>query len=122
MKKFKASLFIAAVSGCVFSGCYYDKGELLYPGTGQPVDCATTPATFSANVLPLVTSKCAISTCHDGSASGGVVLQNYAQISAIKDRITVRVITEKSMPPTGPLLPAEINILKCWIDGGALNN
>jgi hypothetical protein len=37
-------------------------------------------------------------------------------------RINERVILQKSMPPTGPLPPAEINQLKCWIAAGALNN
>jgi len=104
------------------AGCYYDKAELLYPGSNQPADCSTIAATFGANVLPLVVSKCAIATCHDATASGGVVLQNYSQISSVKDRINTRVVVEKTMPPTGPLQPAEINILQCWIASGAPNN
>ncbi len=114
------SVFLATM---VFAeSCYYDKAELLYPGSNQAVDCGTVPAKFNANVLPLITSKCNIATCHDASAAGGIVLQNYAQVSGEKFHINHRVIVEKSMPPTGPLLPAEINILKCWIESGAPNN
>lgn len=104
------------------SGCYYDKEELLYPGGNQPVDCTTVAAKFNTDVLPLVTTKCAISNCHDASAAGGQIFKTYAQISAAKDRINTRAVVEKSMPQTGPLLPAEVNILKCWIESGAPNN
>jgi uncharacterized membrane protein len=104
------------------SGCYRDKEELLYPGSTQPVDCTTTPAKFTTDVQPVILSKCAVSGCHDASASGGIIFQNYTQISSKKDRINSRAIVEKTMPASGALLPAEIAKIKCWIDGGALNN
>jgi hypothetical protein len=37
-------------------------------------------------------------------------------------RIMQRAVVEKTMPTSGPLLPAEIAKLKCWISSGALNN
>ncbi|MEO6669473.1 MAG: hypothetical protein ABIN36_08355 [Ferruginibacter sp.] len=110
-----ASLFVLA-------GCYNDKEELLYPGSNIPADCATVPSKFAADVYPMITSRCAVSGCHDATASGGVILQNYTQINSKQDRINARVVIEKSMPPTGPLLPAEINKIKCWINNGALND
>jgi uncharacterized membrane protein len=103
-------------------GCYYDKEELLYPGSNQVVDCTTVEAKFAANVSPLISSQCATSGCHDATASGGLVFQTHAQVSAAKDRINTRVLVEKTMPPAGPLQPAAINILKCWIENGAPNN
>lgn len=106
----------------LFSGCYNDKQEILYPGSTTAPDCATVPSKFAADIYPLITSKCAIPDCHDATASGGNTFQNYSQISSKKDRINVRVIMEKSMPPAGALLPDEINKIKCWINNGALNN
>jgi uncharacterized membrane protein len=103
-------------------GCYTDKEELLYPGSTKPVDCTSTAAKFAADVQPVILSKCAIPGCHDASASGGVILQNYAEISSKKDRVNARAVVERSMPASGTLLPAEIAKIKCWIDGGALNN
>ncbi len=111
-------LFCAVLLG----SCYYDKEELLYPGANRPVDCATVPAKFSADVSPIISSKCATAGCHNTTAAGGVVLQTYAQISAAKDRINVRCVVQKSMPPSGPLPQADINKIKCWIDAGAPNN
>ncbi len=73
---FAAIMVIAAITGC-----YYDKEELLYPGSTAAVDCSTVQAKFGADVLPVISAKCATSGCHNGSASGGLVLQDYGQIS-----------------------------------------
>jgi len=118
---FVAFLFIAMLATSV-SGCYYDKEELLYSGKGT-IDCATISAKFSTDVNPIIKSKCATSGCHDAaSASGGSVLVTYAQIAAQTARINQRCVVDKTMPTSGPLLPAEIAIVKCWIGSGAPNN
>ncbi|MBL0357793.1 MAG: hypothetical protein IPP72_13310 [Chitinophagaceae bacterium] len=104
------------------TGCYYDKEALLYPGSNQVVDCATISAKFSTDVSPLIAGKCATSGCHDATASGGLIFQNYTQVSSAKDRINIRAVVEKSMPSAAPLQPSEINIIKCWIESGAPNN
>ena len=118
----KISFLSAIIFSLLATGCYYDKEELLYPGSTQAVDCNTVSAKFGANVLPLITSKCAISNCHNSSAAGGMIFQTYNQISSAKDRINLRAVVEKTMPQTGPLSLAEVAILKCWIDSGAPNN
>ena len=115
-------VFSSSLLVILLQGCYLDKEEILYPGSTVVADCSTIPAKFSSDVLPIISSKCAIPGCHDASASGGVTFQTYAQISAKKDRIHTRAIIEKSMPASGALLPEEINKIKCWIDAGALNN
>jgi uncharacterized membrane protein len=122
IQNIKTSIPVFLFMVVLATGCYYDKEALLYPGSNQPVDCTTVAAKFNSDVLPLITTKCAISNCHDASAAGGRIFQTYAQISAAKDRINARAVVEKSMPQTGPLLPAEVNILKCWIESGAPNN
>jgi uncharacterized membrane protein len=118
----KISITLFLFMAVLATGCYYDKEELLYPGSNQAVDCTTVSAKFSTDVLPLITTKCATSNCHDASAAGGRIFQTYAQISGAKDRINIRAVVEKTMPESGALLPAEINILKCWIESGAPNN
>lgn len=102
--------------------CRYDKAELLNPPNVGPFNCAIAPSKFQADILPLITSKCAIPGCHNTDASGGIILQNYADISTAKARIYERAVVEKSMPASSPLQPAEINLLKCWIDNGAKDN
>ncbi|MDO9375760.1 MAG: hypothetical protein Q7T76_15170 [Ferruginibacter sp.] len=104
-----------------FSACKYDK-ELLNAGPNPPANCNAVPTSFNAVIFPLVSTKCAIAGCHDASASGGQVFQNYTQISGAKDRIHVRAIVQRSMPATGFLTTAEYNSLRCWIEAGAPNN
>lgn len=113
---------IILLFAAIFSSCYADKEELLYPGSVTAVDCSTVSAKFAADVQPIIASKCATSGCHDASASGGVILQTHSQVSAKKDRVYARAVLEKSMPTSGALPPAEIAKLKCWIDSGAPNN
>lgn len=122
-RNYKTGIFILMTATIMLvQGCYYDKEELLYPGSNAAVDCSTINAKFAANVQPLISTKCAISGCHDATASGGLIFQNYSQISSAKDRINTRAVVEKTMPVSGPLQPSEINIIKCWIESGAPNN
>ena len=122
----KVKLFSIAtlltISIFLAGSCRYDKAELLNPPSSGQVNCATSPAKYRADILPLITSKCATPYCHNTDASGGIVLQNYAEISAAKVRIYERAVVEKSMPLNFPLQPAELNLLKCWIDNGAKDN
>ncbi len=120
-----SSVFVSGILALLVftvAGCYADKEELLYPESTQAIDCSTTTAKFAADVQPIISGKCAISGCHDASAAGGVIFQNYLQISSQKDRIHARAVVQKTMPSSGALLPAEIAKIKCWIDAGALNN
>ena len=106
----------------LLGGCYYDKEELLYPNNTGPVDCNTISAKFGADVAPIISSQCATTGCHNATAAGGIVLQTHAQISGAKARIQARALSEKTMPPAGPLTPAQINTIQCWINSGAPNN
>jgi uncharacterized membrane protein len=102
------------------AGCYYDKAELLYPGS--TVDCSTAKATFS-KVKSIVTNRCNTSGCHNvRDAAGGTVLETFDQVKAKADRINQRVIVENTMPPGTVLSFEETAILKCWISSGTPNN
>jgi uncharacterized membrane protein len=121
-KIMKIKYIIVSLITFAAAGCYYDKEELLYPGTGTPANCNTVPAKFGTDVSPIISTQCATAGCHNGTAAGGLVLQTHAQISTAKDIIKQRAVVEKSMPPSGPLTPAQVNVLQCWIDAGAPNN
>jgi uncharacterized membrane protein len=116
------ALFIMAIT-ISSTGCYNDKEELLYPGRDQPNSCASIPASFKSDVLPIIKSKCAVGGCHDETAAGGYVWETFEQISKEKDRIFQQAIVLKRMPKGGPPLPIdESNKLRCWIDNGAQDN
>lgn len=100
-------------------GCYYDKEELLYVS----MDCSTTSAKFNVDVITLFRTKCNITGCHNtASAAGGIILDTYDKIYPLVARINQRCIVDKTMPASGPLSPAEIAVLNCWILSGAPNN
>ncbi len=105
-----------------FTGCYYDKAELLYGASGT-VNCTTISAKFSTDVKPVIQNKCATSGCHNAAgAAGGAVLETYTQIAAQSARIRQRCVIDKTMPSSGSLPAAEIAAIKCWIDSGGPNN
>ena len=85
-------------------------------------DCNGAAIQFSANVAPIISSSCAISSCHAaGSSNGPGPLTTYAQISAAKVQIRAAIISG-AMPKSGTITAAQKNSIICWIDAGALNN
>jgi uncharacterized membrane protein len=92
-------------------------------GSVAAPSCAGVAANFSANVLPLIQTKCATnSSCHaTGAVNSGGVLTTHAQISAKASAIKSSV-NNGTMPKTGSLTSAEKAIISCWVDAGALNN
>lgn len=122
LTKIFISVFLAAVLISAATGCYYDKEELLYSGKAT-ISCSSISAKFSTDANPIIQSKCSTSGCHDAAgAAGGAVLVTYDQIAALSARINQRCVVDKTMPASGPLSPAEIAVLKCWIDSGSPNN
>ncbi|MBK7884741.1 MAG: hypothetical protein IPJ81_13875 [Chitinophagaceae bacterium] len=112
----KTTVIIILTTLVTICSCYYNNAGLV------PIDCSTVQPKFNADVLPVIQSRCATPACHDASASGGIILQNYNQIFTIRDRIKTRAVIQKTMPVFTPLNAVETAIIKCWIDDGALNN
>ena len=106
----------------------------------------TTPATVSAScspdsvyfvneVLPIITSNCSMSGCHDATTrADGVQLTNYATImnyvragNASRSEL-YEVIIETDPgdrmppPPRAPLTSTQIAKIQKWINQGAKNN
>lgn len=92
---------------------------------------------FQNTILPIITSSCAYSGCHDAASSqDGIILDNYLNIinyGEIKagdptDSKLYEVITEtrsdKIMPPppNSPLTTQQIALINKWISQGAPNN
>lgn len=112
-------VLLGILSSLIFSACYYDNAALLYPGG---VDCSGTLPTYAANVAPLIQSRCAMSGCHSsGVTNTGGALTNYAEIKSKATAIKTTVVNG-SMPKGSTFTAAEIKIITCWVDNGALNN
>ncbi|MFY0675146.1 MAG: cytochrome c [Bacteroidia bacterium] len=104
-------LFLAAFS------CTNNNEEDLNPDD----DCPTENEAYDGDISQILNTSCATTGCH--AAGGGLPsLADYASANSLKERIMVRAITEKTMPPAGPLSDCDIKKLKAWIDAGAPKN
>ncbi|HET6768383.1 MAG TPA: hypothetical protein VFH08_13325 [Chitinophagaceae bacterium] len=92
------------------------------PPPPSPSSCSSTSAKFSADVNPIIQNSCAISGCHgNGSGNGPGALVTFEQIRNAASQIKTAVVN-RSMPRGGTLSNAQIQIISCWVDNGALNN
>nr|WP_294905104.1 hypothetical protein [uncultured Lacibacter sp.] len=91
-------------------------------GSSYTPNCSGAAIQFSANVAPIISSSCAIPSCHAaGSGNGPGQLTTYAEINAAKTQIRAAVLSG-AMPKSGTLTTAQKNSIICWIDAGAANN
>jgi len=85
----------------------------------QPNQCKN--VRLSADIMPIINANCAINTCHANAISP---LLNSTE-SVIANAVQIKERTgDGSMPPGGhaPLTAQEIDLIACWVDGGALDN
>jgi hypothetical protein len=125
MKYFKiAFLFLVIIF--VFSTCYYDKADLLYPSINN--QCDTSNVTYQLTIQPLMSSYCL--GCHsnnNAAASGGnIKLQDYASVQANIAKIYSAVSQQSGTSPmpknSNKLSDCIITEIKIWKDKGAPNN
>jgi hypothetical protein len=91
-------------------------------GGAYTPNCTGAAVQFTANVLPIFQSSCAVAGCHNsGSSNGPGALTTYAEISAAKTQIRAAVLSG-AMPKSGSLTSAQKNSIICWVDAGGLNN
>ena len=95
-------------------------------GGGVPA-CDTVNMKYATNVVPIIQNNCY--NCHGfGAAAGGVQLDSYTRLKAQADNgALIGTITHASGYPAMPqggaqLSECNINIIKDWINRGALNN
>jgi hypothetical protein len=116
----KKLLFFASVA-FVLQSCYYDKEDVLYLGGNA---CDTTTVTYSATIQPLLQTYC--TGCHGNS--GGVTLENYAQVKAAVDNGSLSGTVNQTgvyslMPQGGPKLSTcKLRQIDIWIKNGAKND
>lgn len=101
----------------------------------NPVDAGRPSPSFNADILPILTNRCAFAGCHVAGGPGGIDLRTYEALKAggedgaiviagdaIESEL-VEQIVEGKMPPNGPPLPVvQIQLIIDWISEGAKNN
>lgn len=126
MKKISRSIrhFAAAILILFFSGCYYD--EALPETSDDDI------VSYSLDIQPIFNNNC--TSCHPvlvsppdlsegnsyNSINNGVyIIANDIDASLLYQRL---IGNSGIMPPSGSLPVSEINLVKNWIEQGALNN
>ncbi|HEY6502977.1 MAG TPA: c-type cytochrome domain-containing protein [Chitinophagaceae bacterium] len=111
-------------------------------GTGNPgngassTPCDPNKIYFQQQVLPILVSNCAMSGCHDNAShEDGVTLTSYEKVMAsgiispgnpngsdLYEAITDTDPGDRMPePPRNPLTQAQIQLIRQWIQQGALN-
>ena len=120
------NIFFAFLCILMLNRCNYDNEESLYGAS----DCDTNFVSFEMDIDPIISSHC--KTCHDGpSLSAGLALETYTQIkssalnssySGMINRIEKPEGAPLGMPPNYRLELCQIQMIKAWVEQGALNN
>lgn len=90
-----------------------------------PEPTAEPCATYAADIVYIVNSKCALPGCHvEGSTFGNFTLYSELKQRADNGRIQQFVFDLEIMPPASAekLTDEEKEKLKCWLDDGAPDN
>lgn len=105
--------------------------------TGGTQPCSPDSVYFVSQVLPLLTSNCSMSGCHDATShQDGVILTNYSSIISTAEvvpgnplesdlyKVLIETDPDRIMPrpPATPFTQAQKDMIFRWIQQGALNN
>jgi hypothetical protein len=74
---------------------------------------------WSSDILPIVQTSCAKTGCHNGVSRSDLRLYSNAKQVAAQMKSETK---SKNMPREGSLTQAQIDLIGCWVDDGALNN
>ena len=119
----------------IIPSCKYDTlvdEDMIPPDTSDI--CNPEILYFERDVLPVFRSSCGFQFCHDNiEEAGGVILDNYDNIikhikpfdpdgSIVYQQIVESNLTEVMPPfPRGPLSERNIEVIRKWIQQGALD-
>ncbi len=128
MKTSFITLILSLVALSYLSGCYYDNEEDLY-GPPPPVPvCDTLQVSFANDIMPILNSAGCVGCHNSAGASGNVNLADYdnAMIPAKNGDLLSSIERDGNasfMPQGGQKLPEnQIQLFRCWIDQGVLDN
>lgn len=108
-----------------FSNC--DKKVGMREGTTPPPAASFCDTiTYAKHIKPIIDANCATPGCHVQGGTGNGDLTTYSGVSAKvqSGSFKNRVFDSPSnpMPQSGMLPQNQLNIIKCWLDKGALND
>ena len=124
-------IILAVALLLIFSGCYNDKYDKLYPATAT---CDTTTVSYARDIAPIINSSCAIAGgCHNADGNSATINLDFTVLSILQSQATTALMVDdindnpgrghNSMPLNLPKLQqCDINKITRWVNQGALNN
>ena len=107
----------------LFSACYYDVEEVLYP----PSTCDTENVSYQTHIVPILQQNCFV--CHSAAANlGSITLEGYTNLmQQVNNGQLLGAIQHKpgftAMPQGAAQLGScDIAKIEQWITDGAQNN
>ncbi len=116
ISKIKNILLLIIFTIALFS-CENNVEEENPTPVGGNNECDT-DISFSLDVKPIIDNNCI--SCHNGTQQLPD-LRTFNGISTNASRVRTQVVTRR-MPLNGSLSDEQIELIRCWIDNGALNN
>lgn len=120
MNKFLMLLFILSIT--IYTGCYYDVEEELYP-TG----CDTVDVSYANEITPIINNNCI--NCHSKAANqGNITLEGYEEILKYANGGSLLGSVKQiqgfaAMPQGAPKInDCSISKIESWIKAGSPNN
>jgi len=83
--------------------------------------CDSTSLSYALDVVPIISTTCAVPGCHVATGGNGIPYESYAQLKAKVDNGSLenRVLHLMEMPQGDTLTPCEIAIFRNWVLEGA---
>ncbi len=74
---------------------------------------------YSSTIAPIISENCAVTGCHNGSQ-----FPDFRQFANVQGNAgQIKTLTgSRVMPAEGSLTQAEIDMIACWVDDGAVAN
>lgn len=107
--------FFALLCLLLFSCVYHD---IAPPDDPVGYVCGPT-VSWEKDILPIMINSCATSGCHDGISRRDWT--SYNEVKQYAASIKIRT-QNRSMPFDQPLPQAQIDMIVCWVDNGAIEN
>ncbi|WP_299896499.1 cytochrome c [uncultured Aquimarina sp.] len=114
MKSFSKIKLICLLAVSIFYSCETNVEEETVA-----IEVCDDEISFSSDIKPIINNDCI--RCHGGSGNQAPDLTTFENISNNANRVR-REVVNRTMPLGGSLSNNEIELIRCWIDNGALNN
>lgn len=93
------------------NGCVFPKAVTVPRGD--------TGTNLTADIMPIIETKCAITGCHNGSQSPNL----STKAAVVSNAAAIKAQTQSgAMPKEGSITATQKALIACWVDDGAKNN